>query len=237
MGKARELLLDNGFYAQNETFDCDYHIEPLFHASGDSYVELHRRPGYASKHSQLVTQLFDKSSLIKGCEPTTGGNFYYQTYPFLFLYNQIHNHHDFQMTDCGTDMRYVSEQALLLASFSQQQWQQTIDLMDVESGSFRDGFYIQNALVHDFFKIPVPVQLRYLDQASQAKFRRTLRFLLFDKWTVRRQKIQVYISLVPYFYKRLTDPQWWRPRVLNWQWYKSRPTYLLQALRNNIPLD
>lgn len=235
--QARELLLAEGYYHQKEDlanplFTDNDHIEPLFHHSGYDYVELHRRPGYASKYPDLVKYLFSSDNLITNEEAAL--SFQYQPYLCLFLYNQIHNYHDCLELMLTTDLRYSLEQALLLDNLAAEGLEQSFSLIGNKSPTFLHEFYLQNAFIHDFFRMPIDKRYRYIDESLRKTYQQALLLVLFDKHALLKRKIKAHLSLAAFIARKLLDVKWWSARLFNRHWYKLHLERLKEVLAGDI---
>ncbi len=234
--KSRELLLARGYYHENNDLKLalqpeEVHIEPLFHPSGYAYLELHRRPNFQSRHPELIMWCIDRQNLQ--LHTTNTATFYAFPDQFLYLYNQVHHYYGHMRQAFYPDIRYIFEQAQLLQSVGSAELEAVYQLVQKKAPDFAPYFALQNALVHDLLRISIVPKYRRLDKPARRFYRNAILLLLSDKAATRRQRVKVLTSFIPYLARNMVKYRWWRRRLFNWQWYKTRPAKLRSRLKQN----
>lgn len=230
--EALEVLLGLGYYHDadaNHSHSLDsHHVDPLFHPSGEGYLELHRRPNFSDRYSPLISNCFDSSSLeLK----TIDGADFYVLFPWqLLLYNQVHHFHSFLSDDASIyehpDMRYLSEQAGLLVQLGNPQ-----KLVEVSRLVFKDKLNVslqQFFLLRELFDIKLPDGLVSDNKNIRDEATYTIERLLQSrgsKWRHRRRYLAKLVN-------RTIDLNWCKERLLSLEWYKSRPQAFRLHLKN-----
>lgn len=229
--EAEQILKEVGYYHEDDGHhhsSSSHHLDPLFHPSGDGYLELHRRPNYSDRYPHLIKYCFLESELQ--LHSIEGVLFYALSPEQLLIYNQIHHFH-WSLGDgisCREypDMRYLAEQAALLAIIVEAE-----DLVILMMKVFEDKPDLskqQFLMLRELFDLELPDGVFNGDKSTEKAAKYSLERLLqsnISTWKYRQNYLMKILGL-------LATPKWYQTRLFNLKWYESRPQALKAHLRN-----
>ena len=230
---ALEALKEKGYIQEShgniKNDPKNHHLDPLFHPSKEVYLELHRRPNYSEHYPYVLKYCFD-SMYLK--ETKIDNLVFYTLYPWqLLLYNQIHHYHGFINHPIYQylDMRQIAEQASILFSMNSESEH---DFMVRASNLLKEKKIVvdmQIRLIESLFAKPILAQ--DIEHGFNKKSLYILKRLLESPLTTTELIFQ-YSKYFYFLICQMLKLSWIKKRILNIDWYLSRPTAFRLHINN-----
>lgn len=221
-----EFFHDEKYLGMNDDPALHHHLAPLYHHSGNGYIELHRFPNATRYQPALIGDCFSPKNL-KPIE-VDGVFFLTNTTIQLLIYNQIHHYYS-ALAMGKYDIRHLTEQMVLCHLLKEND---SLKKMQIYINSIAPNFIRASQLQLDLIRLLFneDISVIYHDKQINKHLRSTLNLILKNSDEIRKQKIIAIASLFIYAGTKVFDPIWLKTRILNIKWYNT----LLQKIRHTI---
>lgn len=227
--QAQQILLQAGFFHDEKHLGMNdeptyHHLAPLYHSSGNGYVELHRFPNATRHQPALIEDCFHPDNLIP--INIAGVRFLANKPEQILIYNQIHHYYSALAID-KYDIRHLTEQAMLCHLLGDESIQDIQAYIIAMAPSFIKKSQLQLSLVSVLFEERIPA-------ISDEQQNKVLALILKNPRLMRRNKLTNLLNVLAYAGTKAFDPIWMKNRVINPAWYSTLPKKIHGAIHTRF---